>query len=213
VDGVFAVSPNQEFLDYTNVRTKYYTGLKYFPLQEVFQKVPKKIIKKEISNILLTFGGSDPKNYSGRVIKILKKIKLCEKITLILGAAFSESHYNDIIQNQSENILIKRNVKNMIDYLINADLCICSAGNTLIEAIRCGVPCIALPQTEMENERAIALDKIKLILSLNLNFSDKDLISKIEDLMNNYSERKNLSKSAQKHLDGQGIKRIIKILT
>jgi spore coat polysaccharide biosynthesis predicted glycosyltransferase SpsG len=213
VDGVFAVSPNQEPLDYTNIRTKYYTGLKYFPLQRDFETVPKKIIKKEISNILLTFGGSDPKNYSYRLIKILNDIQLNEKITLILGAAFSESNYNMLIHDQSENLIIKKNVKNMIDYLCNADLCICSAGNTLIEAIRCGVPIIALPQTETENERALALEKRNLILKLKLNFSDKDLISIIEDLWNNYSKRKRLSENAQRHLDGQGIKRIIKIIT
>ena len=50
-------------------------------------------------------------------------------------------------------------------------------------------------------------------IALILQFSDNGLISKIGDLLNDYSKRRILSENAQRHLDGQGIKRIIKIIT
>ncbi|TFG15980.1 MAG: hypothetical protein EU535_00030 [Promethearchaeota archaeon] len=213
VDAVFAISENQELYDYSNITTKYYAGLKYFPLNNKFETVPKKKIKKKVGKILITFGGSDPNNISGKIMKILKEINLNMPIILVLGAGFSNDYYKSIIQNKLNNIEIKINIKNMIDYLINTDLCICSAGNTLIEALTCGAPCIVLPQTELENERAKALEQKQLIINMGLEFTNKRLITEINNQLIDYSSRKKLSRNAQNYLDGKGIKRIVNIIS
>lgn len=149
VDAIFAITVNQEEINYRNIKnTKYYTGLKYFPLNRKFKAVSKKTIKKEVSNILLTFGGADPKNYSNILINILKKMNLKVIITLIIGPAFPNELFEKIFINKPETVIIIRNSSNMIKYYFEADLCICSAGNTVIELLTCGVPCIVLPQTE-----------------------------------------------------------------
>jgi len=117
------------------------------------------------------------------------------------------------MREKSENIIIKTNIKNMNEYLIETDLCICSAGNTVIEALTSGVPCIVLPQTILENERAKALEKKELIIIMGLNFTSDRLIAEINKLFSDYSLRKKLSKNAQNYLDGKGIKRIISIIS
>ena len=213
VHAVFAISETQESNDYSYLKTNYYTGLKYFPLNIKFQNVPKKQIKKKVENILITFGGSDPNNYSGKIMKILKEIGLNANITLVIGAGFSNGFYTDLIENKPNNVEIQVNIKNMIDHLINTDLCICSAGNTLIEALTCGVPCIVLPQTELENERARALDRRNMAINMCLNFTKDDLILQIKNIMKDISLRKILSSNAQNYLDGMGLKRIIEILS
>ncbi len=212
-DGVFAISENQDSVDYKNSKTEYYTGLKYFPLHNKFQNVPKKKIKEKVVNILLTFGGADPKNYSTKLLKILRSIDLNLEITLIIGAGFSKEHYNDVIKEEAENISIKININNMNEQFRKADLCICSAGNTLIEALTCGVPCIVLPQTKLENARAMALAKKERMINMGQSISDKNLVKEIKNLMNDYSKRKKLSQNAQNYLDGKGIKRIIDIIS
>jgi len=213
VDAVFAFSENQEAIDYKNLQTKYYIGLRYFPLHNKFHDVPKKKVKKKVSYVLITFGGSDPNNFSNKLISILKQLDLNVLITLIIGAGFSKEHYNEVIKEKSENIIIKTNIKNMNEHLIETDLCICSAGNTVIEALTCGVPCIVLPQTELENERAKALEKKELIINMGLNFINDRLIAEIQKLFSDYSLRRKLSKNAQNYLDGKGIKRIINIIS
>ncbi len=213
VDAVFAISENQDSVDYKNSKTEYYTGLKYFPLHNKFQNVLKKKIKEQVDNILLTFGGADPKNYSTKLLKILRSFDLNLEITLIIGAGFSKKHYNDVIKEEAENISIKINVNNMNEQFSKADLCICSAGNTLIEALTCGVPCIVLPQTKLENARAMALAIKERMINMGQNFSDKNLVKEIKNLMNDYSKRKRLSQNAQNYLDGKGIKRIIDIIS
>lgn len=213
VDGVFAFSENQEFFDYSMLKTKYYTGLKYFPLHSKFQSVPRKNVNKKVTNILFTFGGSDPNNFSSKVITILKQLDRNLSVILILGLGFSKVMYNELIKEKTENLVIKTNIKNMKDHFIETDLCICSAGNTVIEALTCGVPCIVLPQTTLENERAKALEKKELICNLGLNFTHDKLIAEIQRLVSNYGLRKKMSKNAQNYLDGKGIQRIINIIS
>ena len=92
VDAVFAFSENQEAIDYKNLQTKYYTGLRYFPLHNKFKDVPKKKVNKKVTNVLITFGGSDPNNFANRLINILKQLDLNVLVTLIIGAGFSKEH-------------------------------------------------------------------------------------------------------------------------
>ncbi|MFX0069845.1 MAG: PseG/SpsG family protein [Candidatus Hermodarchaeota archaeon] len=214
VNGVFAISPNQELFDYNRSKSKYYTGLKYFPLHKIYQNVQKKNIREQVSKILLTFGGSDPNNYSSKIIKILKELNINVQISLILGSAFSEETYKSLIQEKSENIVIKKNVPNvnMIDFFLEADLSICSAGNTVIELLTCGVPCIIIPQTKLENRRAEALERKNMGVNMGLNFNDSLFIKKIKSLLTNSSQRRIFSEKAQETLDGRGINRIVEIL-
>jgi UDP-2,4-diacetamido-2,4,6-trideoxy-beta-L-altropyranose hydrolase len=213
VDAVFAISETQVSNDYSNLKTKYYAGLKYFPLNSKFQGVPKKIIKKNVENILITFGGSDPNNYSAEIMKTLKEIRLNAKITLVIGAGFSKEYYNDLIENKPNDVEVKVNIKNMIEYLISTDLCICSAGNTLIEALTCGAPCIVIPQTKLENQRAMLLERKNMVINMNLNFNKEEFVIQLKNLIKNNSMRTFLSITAQNYLDGSGLKRIVEILS
>jgi spore coat polysaccharide biosynthesis predicted glycosyltransferase SpsG len=212
VDIVFAFSQNQEEYNYEHFKnTKYYTGLRYFPLNKIYQDVKKKEISRDIKNILLTFGGADPKNYSNYISDFLKNVDLKANCVLILGRAFPKRKYKDLLKIKLKNLTIKKDISNMIDFFYESDLCICSAGNTLIELLTCGVPCIVLPQTEIENIRAEFFSKKNMILNMGLHFTDESLISEIKKLISDYSKRKSLNETAQKYLDGKGIKRIINV--
>ena len=213
VDMVFAFSQNQEEYNYEHLNnTKYYTGLQYFPLNKIYQDVKKKEILHEIKNILLTFGGADPKNYSNRIGKILKNEDINANLFLILGRAFSKRKYKDLLKIKLKNLTIKKDISKMIDYFYESDLCICSAGNTLIELLTCGVPCIVLPQTDIEHIRAEFFSEKNMIINMGLDFTDELLISEIKKLIFDYSKRKLFNENAQKYLDGKGIKRIIDII-
>ncbi len=210
-DIVFALSINQKQSNYKNRHTLFYTGLKYLPLNEKYQNVKRKIIRPTVKNILLTFGGSDPQNFSTRLIKIMNKQKFDVELTLIIGPGFSKRKELKKFSKES-TIEIKENVKDIEKYFIKADMCICSAGNTLFELLTCGVPCIVLPQTKRENEHAEGIARLNMIKNLGLNFTDDQLISEINNMMFDHSTRKYFSNQAQKYLDGNGLRRIIEIL-
>lgn len=212
-DIVFAFSQNQKPGWYKGIQqTKYFTGLNNFPLGTEFKNVRKKKINKKIKNLLITFGGTDAVNYSTRLIKMLKSEEISAKTKLIIGPGFSNIN-NQMLKRELHNkIIIKRNVKDMLKYFIETDLCICSAGNTLIELLTCGIPCIILPQTSRENEHASLLEKEKLIINLGLNWNEETLISVIHNLIRDYKKRKSLSELSQKFFDGQGLNRLVDII-
>lgn len=212
-DFIFALSQHQNLESYSEIKdSNYYIGLKYFPLGKDYQKPEKKKIKKKIKNILVTFGGTDSVNYSTRVVKMLKNRNFKINIVLIIGPGFSEDKYKKLMMEITDNIVVKRDVRSLINYIRDCDLCICSSGNTLIELLTCGIPCIVLPQTIRENEHAVAFEKKEVIINLGLNWKEDILFSTMKKLIVDYKKRKKLSEKAQKYLDGQGLKRIIDII-
>ena len=68
-----------------NKFTKLFIGSKYMIIRKKFiiERNKKKIIKKPIKNILLTFGGSDEKDFTRKVLIILLKKEF--KITVVIG--------------------------------------------------------------------------------------------------------------------------------
>ena len=210
---VFAFSINQKPEYYKDVKnTKYFTGLKYVALKPEYQNVQKKIIAKDVKNILVTFGGIDHRYFTEKVMKILNDLNINATIIIVAGPGFNNERYDKLKQHKPENIITERNIKDLLKYFIEADFCICSAGTTLIELLTCGVPCIVLPQTMRENDHAKTMEKKDMIINLGLNFKDKDLIREVKNLMSDYLKRRSLSESAQNYFDGKGIRRIIQIL-
>ena len=105
-----------------------------------------------------------------------------------------------------------RNIKDMAQFYNDADIAICSAGNTLIELLTFGVPSLVLPQTKRENEHANAIEGKNMLYNIGLDFDNSDLIKEIKSLINDYNKRKTYSHNAQNFFDGKGINRIIKII-
>ena len=57
---LFVISQFQDQYDYRKLGTSnYYFGFKYYPLHSKFKKAEKKLIRKHVLDILITFGGSD----------------------------------------------------------------------------------------------------------------------------------------------------------
>ncbi|KKK87174.1 hypothetical protein LCGC14_2755890, partial [marine sediment metagenome] len=172
-----------------------------------------KMVRKEtVENILITFGGTDSVNYSTRVAKFLRTFHFNGEITFIIGPNFLELHYEEFQKEIPECIIVKRNINKMIDYFQDTDLCICSAGNSLIELLTCGVPCIVLPQTIREEHHALILEKKRMIINLSPTWNDSTLDSALKKLLNNYNKRKSMSELALEYFDGQGLKRMMDII-
>ncbi|MBD3342064.1 MAG: hypothetical protein GF353_23390 [Candidatus Lokiarchaeota archaeon] len=212
-DLVFLISSHRDsiFLD-DETNTKYFCGLRYFPLRESFQKVGIKTIKPKVSTILLTFGGSDPMNFSKRILNLLKKKRVDAEIILVSGAGYPLGKYKELIIIADDKISLLRDHKRMIDLYQKADICLCSAGNTLIEVLTCGVPAIVLPQTQTEDQRAQKFKKKEMIYNMGLEFNDEELYQKISKLISKERIRKKFSSKAQTYLDGKGVKRIVEKL-
>lgn len=135
-----------------NDKKNTYCGKEYYICPKTFLFYNPIEIKDEVKNILITFGGADPRNYTERILNIINKKKY-EKynFTFILGKA-KENVQNLLKYNKYENINILYDIKNMPEIMSEADIALTSRGRTGYELAIMGVPSIAMAQNEREEK-------------------------------------------------------------
>jgi len=143
---------NRKYMD-KETNTFYFYGLKYEILRKEFyehRKSPNPL--HEVERVLLIFGGSDPLNLTTAVLDELLRLARYYDIDVITGAYFRYfKELNKVLAEHLDKrmrVRIYRNVDNVAELMQQADLVISSPGLSIFEALRVGVPVIAIHQNE-----------------------------------------------------------------
>ncbi|OOV88583.1 UDP-2,4-diacetamido-2,4,6-trideoxy-beta-L-altropyranose hydrolase [Oceanospirillum linum] len=193
---------------------KILAGTQYALLRPEFAQWREYSLKRrknisEINSILITMGGVDPDNYTGKILEQLAKTELNpkNKITVVMGA--TAPHLATVKQQAAAmpvTTQVKANVSNMAELMSNADLAIGAAGATTWERCCLGLPTIQLVIAENQRQIANALAKENMII----------LLEKLEVLPSLVVEAKSrideLSQLSASSCDGKGSLRIGRII-
>lgn len=167
-----------------------FTGHKYYILKDEFYFQPQKIITKSVHNVLVTFGGTDPNNFTEKVIDSILSTNYEGRINVILGLGYDG--LERLIEKYESNqaIQIYQNVSNISEFMFQADLIFTSAGRTMYEVCSLGVPTICLCQNEREMSHVFANDSNGFLnLGLGVDVENQKIIDEFIRLVNNYELR------------------------
>ncbi len=158
-------------------------------------------INKQVENILVSMGGSDPDNTTEIITKSLENTD--KSITIVLGPMFK--HKDKIKNIATKNMTILENIKDMKTLMENADIGIASAGATLFEMISTGLPCISIAVSEQQISNTTNAGKDGYAIDIGR----KPTIEKILETINkleSYETRKSIyEKQAQYKPDTEEI--------
>ena len=189
----------------------HYFGQDFFILRDEFILADEKIVKEKIQNILITFGGVDPNNYTEKVIKSINNYCVDNKIHINVIAGFGYDKYNTI--KKYGNINVKRNISNISDYMLDADLIFTSAGRTVYEVASIGTPAIVLVQNEREMTHFFASSKYGFSnLGLGYNVTDEEILNEFIRLVESFEVREHMSSLMKKQDLKLGRKRVHKLI-
>lgn len=123
---------------------KYYIAGKSFLFYEPIE------IKDQVENVLITFGGADPQNYTERLLDIISKPDFDNtNFTVVLGR--SKNNVDALMKyNEKENVEVLHNIDNMPEVMSKCDIAITSRGRTGYELAMLGIPTIAMAQNKRE---------------------------------------------------------------
>ena len=193
------------------VLPKHYFGHKYFMLRDEFIYSKQKEIDKDVKNILVTFGGVDPNNYTRKVIETIYQYCQENKINITVITGFGYREYDSL--SEFQNIEIKENIMNISTYIKNADIVFTSAGRTTYEIASIGTPAIVLAQNERELTHFFASSEYGFLnLGLGYKISSKELYKNFVELVESYENRKYMSELMKRVDLKNGRKRVVKLI-
>jgi UDP-2,4-diacetamido-2,4,6-trideoxy-beta-L-altropyranose hydrolase len=167
---------------------------------------------RHAKKILVTLGGSDPKNITSRVLDALETLSLpsLEVKVVISGnnpekdqlhkRVLTSNHYGEIIED----------APNMPELMSWADIALSAGGSTNLELAFMGVPAITLNHSENQILNSRVLEKNGVVKNLGWyeQVSCDTLSQSINHLINSMKDRKTMSVMGKRLVDGFGAKRV-----
>ena len=217
-DIVINGSINKKFHNYNikNKNTKLFLGSKFFMANENFlknKKSNKQIIKKKLFTVLISIGGSDPKNLTSFILNSIIDLPNI-KIIIIIGPFFTNiSKIKSLVKNK-KNIKIKISPEKIWNEFAKSDVVISKSGITLYELAIMGIPTLCISSFKHEEPSAKKFMNKKFLINLGMqNNVSKSLIKKnLSHLLDNTKQRRIMSANGKKIVDGKGLFRITSII-
>ena len=192
----------------------YLLGAKYTPLRKEFWEVSKKKIKKEVKSVMVTFGGNDMRNMTTRILKLLIEEFPELKKNVVIGKGFKNIREIENLKDNNTKLFYYPDAETMKNIMLESDIAISAAGQTLYELARIGVPTITIGITENQMNNIYGWKKVGFIeYSAWWNYKFiKNKINICLEKITCFKLRKETSRKGKLYVDGKGNKRIIDYL-
>lgn len=172
---------------------KYLLGMEYAYLRKPFWTGVSRRIKKNIRDVLITFGGTSQDNIISVMVDFLSR-------------KFPQMRFN-IVSNKIDACSMK-------ELMLDSDIAISAGGQTLYELARIGTPtiCICIADNQLNNIRG--WQKAGFIEYAGWR-NDARLLRKVYKALNtiySFGERVKRSDAGRRMIDGRGVHRIVDAL-
>jgi UDP-2,4-diacetamido-2,4,6-trideoxy-beta-L-altropyranose hydrolase len=195
-------------------RTRLLLGPRYVLLRNEFAAY--RIWRRPISDvgrrILVTMGGSDPKNLTPRILAALSEMMIDDlQIRVVVGgSAENWRGIAEVAAGFPGRVEVLSDVANMAELMAWADLAIAGAGTTCWEICLLGLPAALV--VVAENQRSVAEELARLGAAVNAGLAEvldcSSLARMAAELLGNGERRANMSRAARELVDGLGTERV-----
>ena len=135
------------------------SGYRYYVIPKQFLIYQPVEISERVNNVIVTFGGADPENYTEKILNLALEEKYRNlHFYCILGAA---NQHIDILDDRysKDNITIMQNIDNMAEIMSGCDAAVSSRGRTCFELAALGIPTLSIAQHEREEQHTFICEE------------------------------------------------------
>jgi len=193
---------------YTNREpyTQLLLGTRYVLLHRQFLKWRgwKREIPDRARKVLITLGGGDPDNVTGKVLKALASLDA--EIKVAVGGSNSHvEHLKVDIRQLKNNAELIVDATNMPDLMSWADVAVAAGGTTSWELAFMGLPSLVLVLADNQQAVADALDSAGAASKTTL----RRVAAELDALAGNVGKRRAMSQRGRRLVDGSGARRVV----
>jgi len=197
---------------------RHFNGEKYFILN--IKKNEKKIKKKNIRNIMISAGQTDPKKITKVILKNIRKNLFMKKffLKIIIGNGFKKNYIKELNKEKKhwyKNLTFIKNCNDISPVLKWADIGIISSGLTKYELCNYGVIPIIISYDKLSDKLSKKFQKARCseYVGIYNKLKKESIITNIKKFSENINKVRVLSFRCQNLIDGLGKRRVIKIIS
>lgn len=193
------------------------SGPGYALLRKGFREAAgrERVQPESARNILVTLGGADPDNQSGKILVALEQLAIPFTVKLIVGAANPwRENLSGMAAASRHRVEILQDVPDMETHMLWADLAISAGGSTCWELCCLGKPNLILAIAENQWIIANGLSRYGASLSLGWHAdTDAGQISRqVENLIGDPTLRRRMSARGKELVGGDGAARVVAVM-
>jgi UDP-2,4-diacetamido-2,4,6-trideoxy-beta-L-altropyranose hydrolase len=195
--------------------TRLLLGSRYAMLRREF--VTWRKWKREIvasgGRVLITMGGSDPRNLTPLIIQAFSRLHSNVELAVVVGGS------NPNIQSVKDaaalfpgKIQLRENVPEMPDLMAWADIAVAGSGTTGWEMCVLGLPAIVLDVADNQTPIALGLVRNGAALHVSPRHSGwEDMLAEgARKLLASFADRQSMSTAGRGLIDGEGAARVVR---
>jgi len=188
--------------------TQFLLGPRYALLRQEFWDVRPPAVKDEVQNVLVTMGGADGRNLMPAILEILDSSPGDFSVTPIVGPFFSNrAEVEAVAKRCRRRVSLVHSPDSVRDLMVEADLAISAAGQTLSELAATGTPTIGIQIAENQAGNLQFMAQYGVIRPIRFEHRkqlEADLPHMLNDLLTKPERRMNMSLAGPKLVDGKG---------
>ena len=193
---------------------RYLIGAKYIPLRKEFWQVEDKKTNKSLEKIMITFGGDDSKDMTLKILDLLTNEYPGVIKNIVVGKSFKNIDKLQKAAGKKTNLIRFPDARAMKNLMLESDLAVTAAGQTLYELARVGVPAIAVAVARNQMNNVKGWQKAGFIEYAGW-WQDKDVLSRISrgiKILASFQARAQRRGIGNKTVDGKGAQRVVEVL-
>ena len=190
--------------------TQFLLGADYALLDSAFSESPSREYPTEVHRVLITVGGSDPRNLTPRLMQWVRRSYPKVSQDVVVGPFFSNQTKIEEVAHGLGSVKLWPNPGNMRRVMCTADLAVAGAGHTLFQLAACATPTVAIAIFANQLMHVKALAQIGAV-EWAARWNDNDLGDRISTVAARFSgpaARSSLGRTAREKVDGRGAQRV-----
>ena len=170
-----------------------------------------------VQNVLVTMGGADPIDMTTRILRGLERthVRSLDVVVIVGGAnRHARSVLAESERHTRHHVSVIRDVPNMADFFVRADLAVAAAGGTCVELACVGVPTIAVAIADNQRLGAEAGNRLGVFRSLGpaSGVDEATIARSVDALTEDIELRQSMITAQRTRVDGRGASRVAKAL-
>ncbi len=212
------VSASESAYEHREPYTRLLLGPRYCLLRREFNAWQgwRREVAPSGHRVLVTMGGSDPKNVTERAIAALNSIKDDNlEATVVVGGSNPRPELLErVAAGVGNKIVLRRDISNMAELMAWADVAVSAAGTTCWEMCLMGLPALLVDLAENQTPVARELDRRGCAIHLGSlpDVSSGKIAEQVDRLLRSEEERQAISLRCRELVDGKGARRVVSAL-